>query len=77
MVLDIFDPGPLGDYPNFPRLADGTPAWSDTPDADGKRVAGATGVPVPRGIRPQAGVWLDLTPYNPDGTPLIPPTRLP
>jgi hypothetical protein len=75
MVLDIFDPGPLADFPNFPRNPDGTPAWSDTPDADGKRVNGV--VPVPRGLRPQDGRWLDLTPYNPDGTPISPPTRLP
>lgn len=25
MILDAFDPGPLGDFPSFPRSPDGTP----------------------------------------------------
>lgn len=75
MVLDAFDPGPLGDYPNFPRNPDVTPLWSDTAATDGVPVDGVT--PMPRGLRPQDGRLLDLTPRNPDGTPLDPPTRLP
>ena len=75
MILDAFDPGPLGDFPNFPRLADGSPAWSDTAAADGIPVDGVT--PMPRGLRAQAGRLLDLTPRTPDGSPITPPTRLP
>jgi hypothetical protein len=75
MILDAFDPGPLGDFPHFPRLADGSPAWSDTAATDGLPVDGVT--PMPRGLRPQDGRLLDVTPRNADGSPLNPPTRLP
>ena len=75
MVLDAHDPGPLGDFPAFPRNPDGTPLWSDTAATDGRPVDGVS--PMPRGLRAQAGRLLDVTPRNSDGTPLNPPTRLP
>jgi len=75
MVKDAFDPGEDGSYPWFPRLADGSPAWSDSAASDGRPVAGVT--PMPRGLRPQAGRLLDVTPRNADGSPLEVPTRLP
>lgn len=79
MVLDAFDPGEDGTYPWFPRLANGTPAWSDTPSSDGIPVAGLDGLttPMPRGLRVHDGRLVDLTPTGADGSPINPPTRLP
>jgi len=79
MALDAFDPGPLGDYPNFPRLADGSPAWSDVPSSDGIPVAGLDGLttPMPRGMRVQDGRLVDVTPTGADGSPIEPPTLVP
>jgi len=79
MALDAFDPGPLGDYPNFPRLADGSPAWSDAPSSDGIPLAGLDGLttPMPRGLRVQDRRLVDVTPTGADGSPIAPPTRLP
>ena len=54
MILDATDPGPLGDYPNFPRNPDGSPCWVDTAAPD------ATVTPMPRGPRNADG-----TPLNP------------
>jgi len=62
VTRDAFDPGPLGNFPYWPRLADGTPDpsrmptgkhWQRTPD--GRRVL------------------VDVTPRHPDGTPITPP----
>ena len=75
MVLDAFDPGPLDDFPYFPRRADGSPLWSDTAGADGIPVDGVT--PMPRGVRWQDGRLIDLTPTGPDGSPISPPVRVP
>ncbi len=61
MARDAFDPGPNGDYPYWPRKADGTP------DADR----------MPTGEHMQDGVLIDLTPRKPDGTPITPPTLPP
>lgn len=58
MAVDALDPGPNGDYPNWPRLPDGTP--------DPARM--------PTGLTTQDGVPIDLTPRAPDGTPIVPPT---
>jgi len=79
MVKDAFDPGPLGDFPNFPRLADGSPAWSDVPSSDGILVAGLAGLttPMPRGLRVQDGRLVDVTPTGADGSPIAPPTLAP
>ena len=74
MAHDALDPGPLADYPYFPRVG-GTPLWSDTAATDGIPISGVT--PMPRGLRAQSGTTIDLTPRNPDGTPLTPPTPLP
>lgn len=75
MAVDALDPGPEGDYPYFPRRADGTPSWSDTAATDGIGVNGVA--PMPRGLRAQSGTTIDVTPTNTDGTPIAPPIRLP
>lgn len=81
MANDALSPGPNGDYPWFPRRADGTPAWSDTPETDGGPVVGPTGVlvaPMPRGIRHilRGGqrIAVDVTPTDLGGAPVNPPT---
>jgi hypothetical protein len=71
MAVDAFDPGPNGDYPNFPRNAAGEPLWSDTPEADGVPVGGVT--PMPRGLRSQEGMLIDITPRGPGGVVIDPP----
>jgi hypothetical protein len=75
MVQDAFEPGPDGTYPAFPRDAAGRPLWSDSPATDGKAVDGQT--PMPRGLRRQAGMVIDLTPHRPDGQPIDPPVLPP
>jgi hypothetical protein len=59
--LDALDPGPDGDFPNWPRRPDGTP--------DPERM--------PTGMHLQKGVLIDVTPRHPDGTPIVPPTLPP
>ncbi len=81
MAGDALEPGPNGDYPHFPRRADGTPAWSDTAETDGVGVVGPTGIvvaPMPRGVRSiirnGERIAVDVTPRTPDGAPIDPPT---
>ena len=79
MAVDALDPGPNNDYPHFPRRTDGSPAWSDSPATDGVPVVGPDGIaraPMPRGVRRQDGVLIDVTPTGPGGAPINPPTRL-
>ncbi len=87
MAVDAIEPGPNNTFPNFPRRADGSPAWSDTPETDGIPVAGLGGklvTPMPRGLRHQilmtgAGrqrVLVDVTPRA-DNRPVNPPTTPP
>lgn len=75
MATDALDPGPDGDYPYFPRDAQGRPIWSesaaDNPDG---------GTHMPRGNQRMrapdtAGrlILVDLTPRLPDGTEMAPP----
>ncbi len=75
MAQDAFDPGPQGDYPWFPRDRNGVPLWSDSAGTDGVQVDGVT--PMPRGLRSQHGVTVDVTPRGPGGVALNPPTRPP
>lgn len=64
MAKDALDPGPDGSYPNWPRLPDGSP--------DPARM--------PRGLRWQWSkdrrrwVRIDVTPRDPDGNEIHPPT---
>jgi len=75
MAIDALDPGPDGDYPYFPRDAQGRPLWSDTdPAPEG-------GTVMPRGVQtmrdpanPGRIVIVDVTPRLPDGSPIEPPT---
>ena len=73
MANDALEPGPNGDYPFFPRDAEGYPCW----EGDGRTPV--HGAPMPRGVRrhriPQTGevVLIDITPRQPDGTPIDPP----
>ncbi|MFI8510432.1 hypothetical protein ACIGHB_04795 [Streptomyces sp. NPDC085460] len=75
MAVDALDPGPEGDYPYFPRDAQGRPLWSDT----GSILKGGT--VMPRGVQamrdpvnPGGVVIVDVTPRLPDGSPIDPPT---
>ncbi len=84
MARDAIEPGPGNTYPDFPRRADGTPAWSDTPEADGIPVVGPGGrlvTPMPRGMRhlrrKGERIAIDVTPRTPDGTPINPPVIVP
>lgn len=75
MATDALDPGPDGDYPYFPRDAEGNPVWSDATGENQER-----GTMMPRGIQlmrdpanPGRLIAVDITPYLPDGTPIDPP----
>lgn len=77
MAVDALDPGPNGDYPYFPRDAEGRPVWADSPP--GSPVVNG-GAPMPRGIQrmrdpgdPRRLVLVDVTPRPTDGTPVAPP----
>jgi len=66
MARDALDPGPLGNYPNWPRKPDGS--WDEAR--------------MPTGVHSQvtpAGdvVRIDVTPRRPDGTPIVPPGMVP
>lgn len=43
MAVDALDPGPDGDYPYFPRDADGRPIWSTTSPQRGNGDGDAAG----------------------------------
>ena len=63
MALDALDPGPLGNYPNWPRKANGEPDPARMP----------TGLHKQR--TPDGDVVdVDLTPRDPSGMPIVPPT---
>jgi hypothetical protein len=76
MPQDALDPGPRGDYPYFPRLPDGSPAWADLVPA------GYTGSVVRRGVE-KVRVWggnrhgdlvaFDVTPRDAAGNAINPP----
>lgn len=75
MTTDALDPGLNGDYPYFPRDAEGRPVWSDTPHGEEE------GTVMPRGVqrmrdpaRPGRVLLVDVTPRRPDGTLIQPPT---
>lgn len=75
MAVDALDPGPDGDYPYFPRDAEGIPVWLDTA---GESMS--SGTAMPRGIQrmrnpadPGRLVVVDITPRMPDGSPINPP----
>lgn len=71
MVLDALDPGPNGDFPYFPRLPDGSPAWSDRcpPDYQGTHMPRGRTTVVRNGQR----YVIDQTPHDADGNPINPP----
>jgi hypothetical protein len=62
---DALDPGPDGDYPDWPRRSDGTP--------DAERMP--TGKHRQRDPRTGRRVLVDVTPRKPDGAPIVPPNR--
>lgn len=64
MARDAFDPGPLNNYPYWPRKADGTPDSARMP----------TGVTTQKDPTTGKSVRIDLTPRTPDGVPIVPPT---
>lgn len=72
MPQDALDPGPRGDYPWFPRLPDGSPAWADSVPADYRGTVvfrGERWVRLPDGRR----VGFDETPRDAAGKPINPP----
>jgi hypothetical protein len=76
MPQDALDPGPNGDYPYFPRLPDGSPAWADSVPA------GYSGTVMRRGVRwmtlPDGRrVAFDETPRDAAGNPIDPPVVRP
>jgi hypothetical protein len=58
---DALDPGPDGDYPWFPRLADGSWDVERMPVGNHKHWDG------------EKWVIVNLTPRHPDGSPIVPP----
>jgi hypothetical protein len=59
---DAFDPGPLNNYPNWPR------------DAEGKWDVGRMPFGLHRQLTPDGTVVLvDITPYDQNGDPICPP----
>ncbi|MFD7081648.1 hypothetical protein [Streptomyces sp. NPDC059918] len=68
---DALEPGSDGAYEHFPRLPDGSPAWSDRCPAD------YHGSRVPRGVttivRDGQRFVIDQTPHNAEGNPINPP----
>lgn len=76
MVSDALDPGPNGDYPHFPRFADGSPAWADLAPV------GYTGTVVRRGVTWTTAVsgkrvGFDQTPRDAAGNPIVVPVKQP
>lgn len=71
MARDALDPGPGGDYPNWPRRPDGRPAGIGLPATTPAEKAAEERMPT--GLRRQGGRLIDLTPRHPDGTPIVPP----
>jgi hypothetical protein len=63
MARDALDPGPLGNYPNWPRRPDGSPDPARMP----------TGMHKQR-LKNGDVVDVDLTPRDPSGEPIVPPT---
>lgn len=63
MVQDALDPGPSGDYPAWPRLADGSP--------DAERMP--TGLHLQRAAD-GTQMLVDVTPRDENGDPIVPPT---
>lgn len=72
MPYDALSPGPNGDYPFFPRLPDGSPAWSDRCPDDyyGSRVPRGVTTIVRGGYR----YIIDQTPHDAEGNPINPST---
>ncbi len=76
MPVDAYDPGPLGNYPYWPRDAAGKPI-----NTQAHAEAADSGTYMPHGKEVSADrdrdgnpLLLDLTPRKPDGTPIVPPT---
>jgi hypothetical protein len=72
MAADALDPGPNGDYPYFPRLPDGSPAWADTVPA------GYSGTVILRceswvTLSDGRRIGVDETPRDAEGNPINPP----
>ena len=85
MTRDALAPGPLNNFPAFPRTSTGEPAWSDRPEDDNTGVLGPDGqirARMPRGVRhiirrsafgERERIAVDVTPRHPNGTPIVPP----
>ncbi len=68
MPHDALDPGPLSDYPHWPRRPDGTPDPARMPTGEHRQ---------PDRSRGGQRVKIDVTPRTPEGQPITPPTLPP
>ncbi len=74
MPVDAYDPGPSGDFPYWPRDAEGRPI---TTQEQARAAGSGTYVPTGTRLEPDAHGQLrpvDLTPRTPSGEPIVPPT---
>lgn len=77
MAEDAFDPGPLNNFPHWPRRPDGRPAGIGLPVTTPEEQEAEERMPT--GTRkhrvPGTGevVFIDLTPRHPNGEPIVPP----
>ena len=71
MAHDAFAPGPGGNYPWFPRLADGSPDWRAVVGKEARRTDDGRWLTTQR--LGQDSVLIDLTPRDADGVPLVIP----
>lgn len=83
MAHDAYDPGPDGTYPWFPRLPDGSPDWPRVVGGDayrtedGRWLTGTHSRPRRPSWHTGHAVLIDVTPRDPDGNAINPPTIAP
>jgi hypothetical protein len=77
MPNDALDPGPLGNYPHWPRRPDGRPAGIGLPATTPEEVAAEQRMPTGthRQKLPDTNrrVEIDVTPRDQTGEPIVPP----
>ncbi len=75
MAHDAYAPGSSGNYPWFPRLADGSPDWRAVVGKEARQTDDGRWVTTQR--LDENSVLIDLTPRDPDGNPLVIPVLVP
>jgi len=71
MAHDAYAPGPSGDFPWFPRFADGSPDFQAAVGKDARRTDDGRWLTTQR--LGDESILIDLTPRDPDGNPLVIP----